>query len=144
MYEKILVGVDGSETSMKALQYAIDLAEIHEAELHIVTVLEDLRIPFGDRYDLWVSETRNEYTSRVLEEMNSAIMDIREEGTQINVETRIEEGRPAIVITDIADKEDFDLIIVGARGMGKVEELLLGSVSREIVNISRTPVLIIK
>jgi nucleotide-binding universal stress UspA family protein len=144
MYKKILAGVDGSETSMKALQHAIDLAEVHGSELHIISVLEEFKLPFASQYELWASESHDEHMTRVLEEMNSALMRIKREDVEIDVETRIEKGRPATVITTIADDEGFDLILVGAKGMGKVEELLLGSVSREIIDISRIPVLIVK
>lgn len=144
MYRKILVGIDGSQESMRALEHAIDLAETYGSELHLITVVEDFKTPFKARYELMESEMREEYVSRVLGEMESALTKIREEGAQIAVETRIEEGRPASVITSIADDEDFDLIVIGARGMGRIEELLLGSVSREIVNTSRTPVLVVK
>ena len=132
------------KTSMKALQHSIDLAEIHEAELHVIAVIEEFKFPFGSQYDLWASESHDEYLSRVLEEMNSAMLSIKNEDIQISVETRIEEGRPAIVITEIADNENFDLIVIGARGLGRVQEMLLGSVGREIVNTSKTPVLVIK
>jgi nucleotide-binding universal stress UspA family protein len=144
MYNKILVGVDGSKTSMKALQHAINLANIHRAELHIISVLEEFKLPFASQYDLWAKESRDELTSRILEEMNSAILKIIQDGVQMAAETRIEEGRPAKVITEIASNENFDLIVIASSGLGKVEELLLGSVGREIVNTSKIPVLVIK
>ncbi|MBD3207239.1 hypothetical protein GF319_12980 [Candidatus Bathyarchaeota archaeon] len=144
MYRKILAGVDGSETSMKALKHAIELAEIHDSELHIISVLEEFKLPFASEYELWANESRDEQVSKVLEEMNSAVMSIKKDDIEIDVETRIEKGKPAKVITQIAKKEDFELIVIGAKGLGRVEEFLLGSTSREVVNTSKVPVLIIK
>lgn len=144
MYKKIIVGVDGSKMSMKALQHAIDLADVNGAELHIISVLEEFKLPFASQYDLWANESRDELMSRILEEMNSAILSIKNDDVQIDVETRIEEGRPSKVITGIASNEKFDLIVIGSSGLGKVEEVLLGSVGREIVNTSKIPVLVIK
>jgi nucleotide-binding universal stress UspA family protein len=144
MYRKILAGVDGSETSMKALKHAIELAEAHNSELHIISVLEEFKLPFASEYELWAHESRDEQVSKVLEEMNSAVMSIKKDDIEIDVETRIEEGKPAKVITEIAEQEDFELIVIGAKGLGRVEEFLLGSTSREVVNTSKVPVLIIK
>jgi nucleotide-binding universal stress UspA family protein len=144
VYKKILAGVDGSDTSMKALKHAIELAEIHDSELHILSVLGEFKLPFASQYELWARKSRDEQVSKVLEEMNSTIMSIKKEDVEIEVETRIEEGKPAKVITEIAEEEDFDLIVLGGRGIGRVEEFLLGSTSREVVNTSKLPVLIIK
>jgi len=144
MYKKILAGVDGSEASMKALKHAIELAEIHDSELHIKSVLEEFKLPFASQYELWAKESRDEQVSKILEEMNSAVMSIKKENMVIDVETRIEEGKPAKVLTEIAEDEDFELIVLGATGLGRVEEFLLGSTSREVVNTSKVPVLIIK
>ena len=97
MYKKILAGVDGSDTSMKALKHAIELAEIHDSKLHIISVLGEFKLPFASQYELWASESRDEQVSKVLEEMNSAIMSIKKEDVEIEVETRIEEGKPPLL-----------------------------------------------
>jgi nucleotide-binding universal stress UspA family protein len=144
MYNKILVGVDGSPTSMKALEHALHLAELNDAELHIISVIEEFNLPFASQYELWASESRDEFISQVLEEMNSAMSEVKREDIDITVETRIEEGRPAKVINEIAEGENFDLIVIGATGIGRVQEFLLGSVSREILNTSKLPVLVVK
>ena len=144
MYSKILAAVDGSETSMKAFKHAVNLAKIHKAEVTMLTVFEELNLPFGAQYELWAEDSRENYISRVLEAMNKAFQKIRNESIAIEVETRIEEGRPGKKITEIAEKEGFDLIVIGSRGLGNVREMILGSVSGEVVRISNIPVLIIK
>ena len=63
---------------------------------------------------------------------------------EVKMDIRIEEGRPAHVIIEVAEKENSDLIVVGHRGYGLVEGWILGSVTKEIVNSSKIPVLIIK
>jgi nucleotide-binding universal stress UspA family protein len=55
----------------------------------------------------------------------------------------LQNGRPASVILDLADKEKAGLIVVGRRGRGEVAELLLGSVSHEISLHSKRPVLLV-
>jgi nucleotide-binding universal stress UspA family protein len=55
----------------------------------------------------------------------------------------MEDGRPAPVIAAVADRENADIVVVGRRGRGGVAELVLGSVSHELVLSSRRPVLLI-
>lgn len=60
----------------------------------------------------------------------------------LSIETTIGTGRPADVVTALAEEQDGDLIVVGSRGHGVIESMLLGSVSAEIVDRSRLPVLV--
>jgi nucleotide-binding universal stress UspA family protein len=55
----------------------------------------------------------------------------------------MEDGRPASVLADVAERDNADLIIVGRRGRGGIAELVLGSVSHELVLGSKRPVLLI-
>ncbi len=61
----------------------------------------------------------------------------------MKVEARMEEGRPAKKIIEIADAEAFDLIVLGRRGNGLVDHGIMGSVSSEVVRTSHRPVLIV-
>jgi nucleotide-binding universal stress UspA family protein len=144
MYAKIIVGIDGSETSLNALEHAVKLAEKFDSELVVLSVIDELRLPFSAEFELWARESRDEVLRRILESLNSAVKAIMENRPDVNIDVRIEEGRPAHVITNTAEKENYDLIVVGNRGHGLVEGWILGSVTNEIVNSSKTPVLIIK
>ena len=62
----------------------------------------------------------------------------------LNFDTRVEEGRPAKIIIDIAEEEDFDLIVIGSQGFGLITGWFLGSVSNEVVNSSTKPLLVVK
>jgi nucleotide-binding universal stress UspA family protein len=55
----------------------------------------------------------------------------------------MEDGRPARVIADVADREDADLVVVGRRGRGGIAELLLGSVSHELTHHCDRPVIVV-
>jgi nucleotide-binding universal stress UspA family protein len=102
-----------------------------------------LKMPFSAEYGLWARESHDNLIRKVLESLNSAILKIRENHPDMKVETRIEEGRPAKKISEIADTEGFDLIVLGRRGNGMVDHLIMGSVTNEVVRLSHTPVLII-
>ena len=62
----------------------------------------------------------------------------------IKVETRLEEGRPADVIVEIAKDEDVYLIVMGSRGLGGITGWVLGSTSRHVIETCTKPVLIVK
>lgn len=144
MYEKILAGVDGSEFSIQALYHAVELSLIFDSELTVISVVDDMKLPFSAEYGLWARESHDELTRKVLESLNRVMLDIKAKHPELKIEARIEKGRPAKTIVDIAEKEDFNLIVVGKQGYGLVTGLILGSTSNEIVNISTKPVLIIK
>ena len=143
MYDRILVGIDGSEVSLQALEQAVDLARQLGSEITVVSVIDEMKMPFSAEFGLWARESHDNLSRKVLESLNSAILKIREIHPDMKIEARIEEGRPAKKITEIADNEGFDLIVIGRRGNGLVDHLIMGSVSSEVVSTSHSPVLIV-
>ena len=143
MYDRILIGIDGSEVSLQALEQAVDLAQQLGSEITVVSVINEMKMPFSAEFGLWARESHDNLIRKVLENLNSSILKIRENHPDMKVEARIEEGRPAKKITEIADTEGFDLIVIGRRGNGLVDHLIMGSVSSEVVRTSSSPVLIV-
>ena len=143
MYDRILVGIDGSELSLQALEQAVGLARDLGSEVTVISVINELKMPFSAEYGLWARESHDNLIRKVLESLNSAILKIMENHPDMKVEARIEEGRPAKRISEIADTEGFDLIVLGKRGIGLVDQLIMGSVTNEVVRISNTPVLVV-
>ncbi len=143
MYNKILVGIDGSEVSLQALKQAVDLARQLGSEITVVSVINEMKMPFSAEFGLWARESHENLIRKVLESLNSAIVKIRDNHPKMKVEARIEEGRPAKKIIEIADAEGFDLIVLGRRGNGLVDHFIMGSVSSEVVRTSHRPVLIV-
>jgi nucleotide-binding universal stress UspA family protein len=143
LYDRILVGIDGSEVSLLALEQAVDLARQLGSEITVVSVINEMKMPFSAEFGLWARESHDNLIRKVLESLNSAILKIREIHPELKVEARIEEGRPAAKIIEIADNEGFDLIVIGRRGYGLVDHLIMGSVSSEVVRTSHSPVLIV-
>jgi nucleotide-binding universal stress UspA family protein len=144
LYEKILIAIDGSETSIKALNAGVKLASTFNSEVTILSVLDELKLPFAAQYGLWARESHDELMRKVLESLNKALRDIQESLPELHIDARVEEGRPAKAITDIAEKEGFDLIVIGNRGFRLLNRWILGTVSNEVVNSSKIPVLVIK
>jgi nucleotide-binding universal stress UspA family protein len=144
LFNRILVAVDGSDPSIQALIHAAELSLKMGSELTVISVLNKLELPFSAEYGLWAQDSREELIRRVLEKLNLSITEIKESHPELKIEARIEEGKPAKKIVEIAEAENYDLIIVGRRGYGMVEGWVLGSVSNEVVNTSTKPVLVVK
>jgi len=141
--QTIVVGVDGSEHATAALDWAARMAKGMDSEVVAVFAIAPpvyFDTGFGPptqpiEYDeQWRSDIKKEFEEVWCKPLRDAGVKFR---------TVIEDGRAATVINRVADQEDADVVVVGRRGHGGVAELLLGSVSHELVLHSKRPVLVI-
>ncbi len=144
MYERILVAVDGSDTSLLALSHAVELATVFGSELTLLSVIDKFKLPFSAEYGLGARESHERLVRSVLESLNDVTVDLGESHPDLSIDPRVEEGRPAKIIINIAEDEDFDLIVMGSQGFGLIAGWFLGSVSNEVVNSCTKPLLIVK
>ena len=136
--ERILVGVDGSDDSHRALSWAVELAGQVDAEVvavHALGLLDHLS-PGGDPVP--TASHRDEIVS-VFEERWCAPL----QGSGVRSRTVAEDGPPAMALLRLADQLEVDLIVVGSRGVGGFDELLLGSTSTQVAHHARVPVTVI-
>lgn len=141
MFSNILVAYDGSEQAKKAMEYAIQLATTYSSHLEVVHVYYYSGFILGEAIiapPSYVSKEQQEYSNQVLEEANQLIKSIP------GAEVTLLHGSPAKTIIDYAVENKSELIIIGSRGLGGISELVLGSVSHNIVQHSKIPVLVIK
>ena len=141
MFSKILVPVDGSNNSYKALEAALVLSEKLGSKISVVNVMEQVPITHIESEKL-LSELLEAY-KKENQEILSKCSDIAHQ-KGITIKTVLLQGNPAPVILDYSKKENFDLVIMGSRGMGKFKELILGSVSSKIVHHSPCAIMIIR
>jgi nucleotide-binding universal stress UspA family protein len=127
---KLLVPVDGSESSDKAVKYAASLAKRLGAKLTLLHVQES-RL-FGHRPELSQAIGKG-ILSNAAEKLKGMTFD-----------QKLESGDPARKITEIAEKEDYDMIVMGSKGHGAIERFLLGSVINHVLHYTKHPVLVIK
>ena len=139
LFEKILVPLDGSENSLQALEKAIQIAKRFDGEIVLLHM-----------YSITVFKlTPSQINSYVLE-LRKAGEKILAEGKKmayaagVTVETRLKEGHIVEGIVEISREGNFDLIVMGARGLSKLKELFLGSVSHGVTLHAPCPVLIVK
>jgi len=153
LYKKILVALDGSEASNKALEHAVSIATNFNAKLTMLAVVQRVMIPiypdegFGGvplsaaKEMAQSQEKMREVYQSVLDD---AMIQIKKEHSSLMVEAVLKEGRPSATITDFTEKEGVDLIVMGSRGIGGYTGLILGSTSRRVVDSCTKPVIIVK
>ena len=139
---KILLPVDGSEVSLKAVRLAISLLQ---QGLSGSVVLANVQEP-ATLYEMVVAPD-----TEILESVSTAAgVDTlaSAESLLINAdvvyEREIASGDPAHTIVDIVERYSCDLVIMGARGVGALRNALLGSVSNEVLRAAPVPVMVVK
>ena len=138
----ILVGVDGSETSTKAAEVATEVARSWQAKLLLVTVV---RPPEG-WWGIGGAPPSPEALSAALVEGQEQILRETEEHLPleaIEYETVQELGDPTWKLIDVAEERNVDLIVIGKRGAGLAERVMLGSVADRLCHHSPVPVLVV-
>ena len=149
LIKKILVAHDGSENADKALEVGLDLADRYSAEVIILSVSSSV-----SKFTPWISfpsvsqSTLNAYLKEIEENQQkmlfSALKKAKETKPKIRTSTKLVIGKPADMIVKTAKEDEFDLIVVGSRGLSGVNEFLLGSVSDRVADKATCPVLIVK
>lgn len=138
--KKILVPIDGSEGSKKALQFAVSLAKVANASITVLEVIEDFgplpgyyeAAPPGKDRVKWISEQRFEKIHPILEE------------NKVSWDRMVVEGYAADEIIRVAEEGKYDLIVMGSRGLSVVGRFLVGSVSDKVVHHAPCSVTIVR
>jgi nucleotide-binding universal stress UspA family protein len=139
MFENILVAVDGSRHSDAAFDIAMDMGQKYGSKLFVVHVF-----PGVSRARKVASPNReDDLKSEGQEIINSYEAKVKERGLQ-NVTTLLQEGDAAKMIMETASEGKCGLILMGSRGRGGFNELLLGSVSHKVTTHAGCPVLVVK
>ena len=146
MFKKILVCIDGSAHAMKAAHTAVGVAKCFGSEVVLIDVLAS--IPTVAPYvmaveaapDLGELMMKAEHDQRTTLACVASLF--QNEG--ILVRMRPETGSPVDVISQVAEDEHADLIVLGSRGIGSFQRFLLGSVSDGVAHHAHCPVLIVR
>jgi nucleotide-binding universal stress UspA family protein len=137
-FKNILVPIDGSVYSEKALKRASELAQVFDSKIILIYVVEkSIPINLLDRKEYL--EILRKFGNKVLEKANIVLS---KKG--IPAKVLLKEGNIFNEIEKVVKKEKCDLVIVGNKGLGSVTRLLLGSVSNKISQSSSCSVLIVK
>ena len=142
---KILVAIDGSDHADHALGYAIDLASKYSAKLLLLTVVPPVFLPLPS-LNVVKSQAIADASSELEKVFKAALSKAEERARRVSslsVFTRLEHGNPDEVIVETAKTGDFDVVVVGSRGLGR-RDFALGSVSSRVAENASCPVLIVK
>lgn len=155
MFKKILVPLDGSEHSLRALDVAIQIAKKFGAKITLIhvysvsvrpammpepTPMSTFGIPVMTPAEVSsIIEATRKAGSRILEEGEQRV-----KAENVEVEARLEEGHAVQEIVRVSKEGNYDLIVIGARGISKLREILLGSVSDAVIHHAACPVLVVK
>ena len=148
-FSKIVVGIDGSEESMKAAEYAISIAKLYNAELNAITVLtsdigyiysspgvesppltvKEIVLLAGDEAKKWFDEIKEKANKK---------------GIQLKTESIVAKKSLLNTILEYVEEHNINLVVVGTRGRSGIKKMLLGSIASGLVTYSPCPVLVIK
>ena len=140
MFDVILLAVDGSEHGQRAAQLAANLVRMVGArELRIVVAFDPVPSFLGEPNLSQVITARMREAEQIMEDTRAAL---GETGAQLH--TEILEGPPAEAILKVAATRRTNLIVMGSRGLGRLQGALLGSNSQKVVSLAPCPVLIVR
>lgn len=138
--KRILLAVDGSEHSRKAMKVAIDLASKMGARLCVLSVAAPPYIP-PEPYGIAIAGLEEAVTEYATSLAKAAAAQAEKAG--VPADWRVESGSVADMICHTADAVGAELIVLGSRGNGTLRRALLGSVSSRVIHIAETPVLVV-
>lgn len=145
MYKKILVPLDGSDRSTKALSHTVELAQKLSAKvtlIHVVPSLPPYVNTAVDRLGHAQQSILDELMKNGQELLSQYVSSIQDKNIEVDTVTVM--GQPADEIIEKARAENYDLIVVGSRGLGEIKGYLMGSVSNRVSRHASCPVLIIR
>jgi nucleotide-binding universal stress UspA family protein len=134
-FEKILVPLDGSKNSLKALETGVHLANEHEASLVVIHVIHTLSEKSGVKQKFGEEEVPPSF---IIQAKKLAVKN------KIPFSSRVLTGDPGHAIIEYVNTHGIDLIVIGARGRSVFKAIFLGSVSSYVLHKSKIPVMLIK
>ena len=153
VFNNILVPVDGSEHSSRAIEYAFEIASKFGSKLillHVyffaLPVTSSPVLPGVPNYAVMTQESIDVLSQKAKKEANQILVQATNlvKAKNVVVKSLLREGRVVPEILKILETEKVDLIVMGARGISGIKKLFLGSTSEEVVKKANCPVLIVK
>jgi nucleotide-binding universal stress UspA family protein len=143
--KKILVPVDGSDNGKKALMKAKSIGTAFNSEITIVYIMDDVsgissfNITDYQTYKEPLTDAFRQHARKILDDAMENFKDYNNK-----VDTLIEQGNPAYKLLEISEEGDYDLIVIGSRGLGPFSRAVMGSVSNKVVHHAKMSVLVVK
>ncbi len=147
MIKKILIAVDGSNHSLKSVEFGAEVAKSLGAEVLLYHVVKPYRLPdalkkFAQAEHMATIDA--DLLKKGAQFLLAGALDTARRAGVKDVEIEVEEGPIARSIIARAKSLKADLIVIGSRGMGDVEGMLRGGVSHRVETLAKCPVLVVK
>jgi len=141
---RVFVAIDGSDSASLAVDLVADVAWPGGTTIRVVEAIETGAALFGGPWPTLALVQADELEARVRLDADATVLEAEARLMRpgLAVESAVLHGRPAAAIVDDARQMAADLIVVGSRGHGTIEAMLLGSVSAEVIDDAMTPVLV--
>jgi nucleotide-binding universal stress UspA family protein len=147
MHKRILLPTDGSENAERAGEYAISLADLNDADIIVLNVIDTYYLSSIIQPDVResVDEELRASVKRAVERFEAKIEEGKCNGKcqNINFKILIKEGKPADVILKTIDEEGIDQVIMGKSGKHGLERFLLGNTTERVIKEAKVPINVI-
>ncbi|MDX6690756.1 MAG: hypothetical protein QOG15_2213 [Solirubrobacteraceae bacterium] len=136
LYREILVPIDGSRAAGRALDHAVALAREEHARITLVVVIPPPKSAAAAAASALPVQRRA--WEEILERGRERVPD------DVGLTTLLLDGAPGRVISRLASSAQYDVVVMGTHGRGRLAGALVGSVSREVLHSTSTPVLLVR
>ncbi|MFC5714033.1 universal stress protein [Thalassorhabdus alkalitolerans] len=139
MYKKILLAADGSENAVRSARHALGIrAGQKDSHIDIIYVIDGEKaksevIHFGDT--AVIEKKRKERLKPIIEMF---------EEENVSYDIHLKHGEPGPSIVEFANEGNYDCVVIGSRGLNKLQSMVLGSVSHKVAKRVQSPVMIVK
>ncbi len=141
MFKKILFPTDFSDVSKKAMKYIKQLRGAGAQEVIVFHVIDDKEMLVLSRMPAQYPELKTAINKEVANELAAVDVEMRAEGFKVKLEVKT--GQPFKEIMDLAEKKGVSIIVLGSHGKSNIAEMLMGSVSENVIRHARVPVLVV-
>lgn len=137
-FKRVVLAVDGSDNSKRAVDLVKKIAQSGDLHVTVVHVVQPVYHTAG-AYGVSRLDMQEEAGRKILADAQAALSE-----TGAEVETRLLTGKIGEEICNLANNGEYDLIVIGRRGVSRLERVVLGSVSEYVIRHSRLPVTIVQ
>ena len=135
--EKVLIPVDGSDSSRNAAKYGAHLVNSRNPKIYLLNIWEPVNMTIGGEMAEKLRQNAQAKSMAMLEEYKKML-----EPCGMEIELISRSGRPDYVILNVQDELDCDLIVIGSRGLSVLENVIMGSVVTRVLEGASCPVLV--
>jgi nucleotide-binding universal stress UspA family protein len=148
MNKRILVAIDGSSHAKKAVEFAGDFASKYDAVVYLLHVVQEARIPEEMKEYMEVEHVKMPPKKGYMETIGKKILEdakgvLLTHGIK-KIEAVLLMGDAPQEIVDFAKKEKMDVIILGNQGLGRIKELLIGTVTHKVFHAAHCTCITVK